>query len=175
MSRNPTCVPPSVVHGFDGPARFDVDGSPVRRRRTNAWQGPTTAAAVATLLAAALVNGIDGRSPNRMLADPRGYSIYEHEFNSDLVAVPPRTAASSAHQYTATGVADCIRIAVLRVRRPEGESDSFVTADQLVSRVSSAIAGTSDGVVPAGRPVDRIGIQLGYVAAVEAHEVRDIC
>jgi hypothetical protein len=173
MSSNPTCVPPAVTNRLSGRTVSDTDNRPARHgRRAHAWHRPAVVTAVAALVATAVVDGSGDPSPERMLADRQGYSVYEQDFNGDLGAVQHRTAASWAHRYTAISVADCISIGVLGVRWPNGGPDPFATPEQLVATPSSAVAGSS-----AGQPVDRIGRQLGQIAAVDVHEVkvRDVC
>jgi hypothetical protein len=178
MSSNPTCVPPAVTNGLSGRALSDTDDRPARHgRRAHAWHRPAAVTAVAALLATAVVNGSGDSSPERMLADRQGYSVYEQDFNGTLGAVQPRTATSSAHRYTAFSVADCMSIGVLGVRWPNRGPDPFATTEQFVSTSSSAVAGSSNIASAAGQPADRYGAQLGQVAAVDVHEVeeRDVC
>jgi hypothetical protein len=178
MSSNPTCVPPAVTNELSGRAASDTDNGPARHdRRAHAWHRPAAVTAVAALLATAVVNSSGDPSPERMLADRQGYSVYEQDFNGDLGAVQHRTAASWARGYTAFSVADCISIGVLGVRWPNDGFDPFATPEQFGSTTSSAVAGSSDSASAAGQPADRIGRQLGQVAAVDVHEVkvRDVC
>jgi hypothetical protein len=178
MSSNPTCVPPAVTNELSGRAASDTDDGPARHdRQTHAWHLPAAIAAVATLLATAVANGSGDPSPERMLADRQGYSVYGQDFNGDLGAVQHRTAASRAHGYTTFSVADCISIGVLGVRWPNDGFDPFATPKQLVATTSSTVAGSSDSASSAGQPADRIGRQLEQVAAVDVHEVkvRDVC